>query len=506
MKTLQAFLPRSALVALLLAFVTTLFVTTFAVAQEGNLRVATDVPVQLDPAFASLDPEIAILNAVYDYLVDIDANNEITPRLAQDWTISEDGLTYTFTLAEGVTFHDGSSLRAQDVVWTFDRLRDPDTDLPTADLYNNIDTIEATGDLEVTFTLTETNPFFLYDLTDNHALVLKEGVESPETAFNGTGPFRVVDYRAEAGMDLEANPDYFMEGKPGLATLEFLFFSDQNASVSAIRGGQVDAVYNMPLPLFETLERESDINAVTTPTNSFNIIRMRTDQPPGDDPRVIEAFKLAVNRAEIFEVLRSGRGALGQDSPIGPLYDRYYLDLEIPERNPERARELLAEAGYADGLSLDLYAPNSVDRPDLAVIVEQQLEDAGFDINVIIEPESAYYGDNTWLDVNFGITTWGSRPVPQFYFDVMVACGAKWNEARYCNEEVDDLIETAGTTRDEQERIDAYHELQRIMLAEAPLVIPYFVAEIAAISDDYTGFNLKAFVGRTDLASVRLSE
>ncbi|MBO9318841.1 MAG: 4-phytase, partial [Chloroflexus sp.] len=156
----------------------------------GRLRVASEIPVQLDPAFASSDAEILILNHVYDYLVDIDAANAIVPRLAREWTISEDGLRYRLVLAPGVTFHDGSPLTAADVVWTFNRLRDPALQLPTADLYANIADIAADGDNAVVFTLAEANPFFLYDLSDNHALVLRAESENPATAFNGTGPFR----------------------------------------------------------------------------------------------------------------------------------------------------------------------------------------------------------------------------------------------------------------------------------------------------------------------------
>jgi peptide/nickel transport system substrate-binding protein len=177
---------------------------------SGTLRVAWEIPVQLDPALASSDSEISIINSVYDYLVDIDSGSNIQPRLATDWTMSEDGLTYTFTLAEGVTFHDGSPLTGEDVVWTFDRLRDPDSGFPTADLYTNIADVSATGDLEVQFTLTQTNPFFLYDLSDNHAVVVKADAADLGTNFNGTGPFRVVDYSPENRMDLEANPDYFI--------------------------------------------------------------------------------------------------------------------------------------------------------------------------------------------------------------------------------------------------------------------------------------------------------
>jgi len=472
-------------------------------AQSGTLRVALEPPVRLDPAFASADAEIAVLNAVYDYLVDIGADNAIQPRLATDWTVSEDGLTYTFTLAEGVAFHDGSPLTADDVVWTFDRLRDPELELPTADLYANISAVEATAEREVTFTLKKRNPFFLYDLSDNHAVILKAGTAEADTTFNGTGPFVVESYSAGNRMALTANPDYFMADKPGVERLEFIFFSDQIAGVDALRGAQVDLVMRMPTALFATLESAPGIETANVPTNAFDLVRLRADRPPGDDPRVQQALKLATDRQVIVELVTLGLAAPGQDSPIGPLFSQYYAEnLVVPPRDPERARELLAEAGYEDGLSLDLYTPDSGDRPDLAVVLQEQWAEAGIDVNVIVEPESVYYGDNGWLEVDLGITGWGSRPIPQFFLEVMLACGARWNEAHWCDEEVDALIERAGTTPDEEVRAEAYHEIQRILLERGPIIVPYFFPQFGAIREGFTGFAMNAFPGRTDLAAI----
>ena len=472
-------------------------------APEGVLRVAMDVPVQLDPAFASSDTEIAILNAIYDYLIDIAPNNDIQPRLAQSWTVSEDGLTYVFTLPEGVLFHDGSPLTAADVVWTFDRLRDPELGLPTADLYSNIASVEATGDTEVTFTLAATNPFFLYDLSDNHALIVKAGTED-FTQFNGTGPFKATNYSPEDRMEFAANENYFIPGKPGVANLEMVFFSDQAASVDALRGGQIDLVMRMPTPLFLTLQQEPGIVTSNIPTNGFDLIRLRSDRAPGNDERVIQAFKLATDRDAISDLVTLGLGAVGRDSPIGPLYTAYYTtEPPIPARDPAAAKALLADAGYTDGLQIDLHVPDSGDRPDLAVILKEQWAEAGIDANVIVEPESVYYGDNGWLEVDLGITGWGSRPIPQFYLDVMLKCGAQWNESHFCDAEFDELATTAGTTLDEAERVAAYQDIQRIMIERGPVIIPYFFAQLGAIRDTFDGFELKAFAGRTDLANIQ---
>lgn len=470
---------------------------------QGTLRVASEIPVNLDPAGASSDAEILILHSIYDYLVDIDGENNITPRLAERWEVSDDGLTYTLNLVAGAAFHDGSPLTANDVVWTFDRLRDPALGLPTADLYANVVSVAAEGDTTVVFTLGETNPFFLYDLSDNHALVLKAETADPATTFNGTGPFKVVDYSAENRITLEANPDYFVPGKPGVANLEIIFFADAAAAVGALRGGQVDIAMRMPTPLWQALQQESGLQAVQVPTNGFDLVRLRSDRAPGDDPRVIQAMKLATDRDDIFQRVSLGIGAPGRDSPIGPLFSAYYTEATpLPPRDVDAARALITEAGYADGLNIDFHVPDSGDRPDLAVVLQEQWAPAGINVNIIVEPESVYYGDDGWLEVDLGITGWGSRPIPQFYLDVMLVTDAVWNESHFSDPEFDALAREAGTTLDEEERIQAYAEIQRILIERGPVVIPYFFAALGAVRDGFTGFELRPFPGRTDLAAI----
>ncbi len=471
--------------------------------KAGFLRVATQNVENLDPALISSDSEILLANHVYDYLVDFDVQNKIRPRLATSWSVTDDGLTYQFQLAEGVQFHDGSELTARDVVWTFDRLRDPARGYPTADVYSEVAQIAATGDLEVTFTLSEPNPFFLFDLSDNHALILKEGTEDAGTNFNGTGPFIVTEYVIEDRIILEANPAYFIAGQPRLAGLEIIFFNDETAAVNALRSGQIDLVMRMSSSLFTSLQGEDGIETVDIPTNGFDLIRLRSDRAPGNDPRVIQALKLATDRDAIFEQVQQGYGAVGRDSPIGPLYTTYYSEeAPIQARDVVAARELLAEAGYGEGLSLELHTPDTGNRPDLASVLKEQWSEAGVDVEIFVEPESVYYGDEGWLEVNLGITGWGSRPVPQFYLDVMLECDAIWNESHFCDEEFDSLSSVAGSTLDETERIRTYAEIQRLLIERGPVIIPYFFAQFAAIRDGFSGFELNAFAGRTDLRSV----
>lgn len=473
---------------------------------QAVLRVAVQPIVQTDPAFISSDPEVLVANQVYDYLVDVTVENTIAPSLATDWVVSEDGLVYEFKLAEGVTFHDGSAFTAEDIVWTFNRLRDPDSDFPTQDLYSNIASIEATSDYGVKFTLVEPNPFFLYDLSDNHALVLNAGTADAAVRFNGTGPFKVVSYSVEDRLTLEANPDYFLSGKPTLAGMEIIFFNDQAAMVDALRGGQVDLVFlASATDLYASLQGEPGIHLMEVSTNQFDLVRLRADRAPGNDPRVIQALKYATDREAIYQLVLQGYGSIGRDSPIGPLYSQYYSEENpLPERDLELARQLLADAGYEDGLNLELHTPDTGNRPTLALVLKEQWAEAGVNVDLIIEPESVYYGENGWLEVDLGITGWGSRPYPQFYFDTMLVCDAVWNEAHFCDEKLDALIKTAGTTLDEAERVQAYQDIQRVLIERGPVIIPYFAAQFAAMSDQFQGMEMKAFWGRTDLQRISL--
>ncbi len=479
---------------------------TPAADEPTTLTVGYDQIVQTDPALISSDAEVSVANAVYDYLVDVDANNEIQPRLARSWEVSEDGLTYTFQLTEDASFHDGAELTAEDVVYTFNRLRDPDSGYATVDLYSNIESIEATGDHEVTFTLAQTNPFFLFDLSDNHALVIKDGTEEA-TDFNGTGPFVVENYSPEDRIELTANDEYFIDGQPNIDRLVYVFFSDKAAAVDALRTEQVDLVMQLSTPLYQGLEEAEGIERYQVATNAFSVVRLRADQPPGDDPRVIQAMRHAIDRDAIFELVQQGMGELGRDTPVGPAYPTFYTeDIPLPERDIERAQELLAEAGYEDGLDLTLRLPEAQNFPDLAVVLKEQLAEAGINVEVSVEPESVYYGENGWLEATFGITGWGHRPYPQFYLDVMLVCDAKWNESHFCDEEFDQLVETAGSTTDQEEQVEAYHEIQRILIERGPIIVPFFFPQLGAQREYVDNFQMKAFPGRSDFRPVTITQ
>lgn len=466
--------------------------------QTGTLRVAWPTPATLDPLLASADSEISLLNAVYDYLIDTDASSQLVARLAESWEASEDGLSYTLKIREGVIFHDGSALTLDDILWTFDRLRNDPNAGPTKDLLAAVSDISAGEGNTIVFTLSAPNPDFLYSLTDNHVVILQKDAANIGTDFNGTGPFVLSEYLAGDRAILTSNGSYW-GGAPAIAGLEFIYFDDPEAQVSALQGGEVDVALRMDTPTFAALAGDDAYTAVDIPTSGHNLVRLRADRAPGNDERVQKAFKLATDRQAIWERIQLGYGAVGKDSPIGPIFGNYFdAELQPPARDPQAANALLVEAGYADGLDITLYVPNGGDRPELAQLLAAQWEEAGIRATIEIQDEATYYADSGWLEVDLGITPWGARPVPQLYLDLYLKTGAVWNEAHFSDARVDELITTAGTALDEQTRIDAYREIQQILLDRGPIIIPYFFPQFLATVANVSGIALHPFAGRTN--------
>ncbi|MCE2471746.1 MAG: ABC transporter substrate-binding protein [Anaerolineae bacterium] len=462
---------------------------------SGTLRLAWLTPATLDPRSASGDSEIAIFNAVYDYLIETDAASNLVPRLASSWELSDDGLVYSLQLRDDATWHDGSPVSVDDVLWTIEWHQEAESTLASL---ISAGSFEAAGDNQITITLSEPNPDFLYNLTDNKFVVLKSGAEDIGVAFNGSGPFVLEEIIPGDRAIMSANENYW-RGAPSIDRLEFIFFDDQQAGIAAVQGGTADGIMRLDNSSFLGFSGDANFHTADIPTSGHHLTRLRADRAPGNDPLVQKAFKLATDRDAIWERVQLGFGAVGKDSPIGPAFGQYFLaDAEAPPRDPEAAAALLAEAGYPDGLDMILYAPNSGNFPDLTQALASQWEEAGIRIEIQLEAENTYWNE-LWDQVDLGTTGWGPRPVPQLYLDLAYHSEGPWNESHYSNARLDELIELARTSLDQDERTATYKEIQQIFLDEGPIVVPYFFAQFMVLASNISGVELQPFAGRTNL-------
>ncbi len=469
----------------------------------GTLRRGWQPPTTLDPALQTNVNEIAAVAQLYDWFVWIDEKNQPAPALATGWETSKDGLTWTFELRKGVTFHSGKALTTDDVIFTFNRLRDKKTGAATADLYANITDVKAPDASHVQFVLAKPNPDLPADLGDYHSAVVDSTQKDFKTTFNGTGPFMMDKFSPEDRATFKRNPNYWMSGMPYLDGVQDIYAPELNAHVESLQGGQIDVVMGLPAQLAETLKKVGKFPLLEGLTNMHFAIRMRSDRGAAKDPRVRQALKLATDRSAILQTARLGYGVTGRDTPIGPVFGDYYLNVPEPKRDVAQAKALLKEAGF-ENLQITLTAQNAMDVPQIAQVWQQQLADAGVKVDINVVPVDTYYQDDGWLQVDYGITDWGSRATPQPYLQLAYMTGAKWNESHWSDPELDSLATQAASEMDHAKRVDLYKKIQQIFIDRGPIIVPYFEKSVVATAPKVKGLVVHPDYSRSTMRSVYL--
>jgi peptide/nickel transport system substrate-binding protein len=480
--------------------------------RSGTLRVGWTSPVNLDPALFADAPDASIGVAVYDYLFTINPQAEVVPSLAKSFTWSDDSKTLTLTLQSGVKFHDGSDFTSADVKFTLERLQDEKLGSPARGLLKDIATIEAADTTTVTITLNNPVAGFLANLADYHMAILKEGTTEPAKTFNGTGPFKTSADRIDVttGATFDANENYWQAGWPKIAKLEFTFNKDVSALVQALKGGQLDYVARVPQELFADINQDASLTGSNIPTNLFPNVRLRADRKPGSDPLVRQAFRLAIDRDALNQSLYDGLAAPGYDFPVGPYYKTLSTKpTDFPKRDVAKAKELLTQAGYKDGLNIELYAPSGeFNSAELAQLLQQQLKEASINVDLKLVEGGVYYSDekNNWLDADFAITGWATRADPQAYFSLMYRSDGIWNESHWNDSEVDKLIDEASKETDNAKRAEIYAKLQAIFIERGPSFIPFFRPALAGQSAKVSGIEANADPGLTNFATAVIAK
>lgn len=459
----------------------------------GTLRFSYFEPATIDPHFTSDASGQHFSKLWCDTFVFMDEENNpsFERGIAESYEVDPEGKKWTFKIRKGVKFHDGREMNAQDVKFSFDRLRDPEVGSPAVDMYSNIREIKTSDDYTVVFELNESKPEFLKDLGTCHALIADANCKDFRTDWNGTGPFVIESYTPGDRAVLKRNQDYWLKDEnskqlPYLDGLEFIFMEDQSAQVEALRGGQLDYLFYLPLEPIAMLKEEADINVYQAPSNGTRVIHMRADKPPFDDVRVRQALKLATDRSDMLVGAIEGLGVTGRDTPIGPAFALEYLDVPELKRDIKKAKELLAEAGYPEGFDVEFHCIDSPPFPSMAVIWKEQLEDIGVNLDIQLHPSSVYY-DEMWLEVELGASGWGARPAPLHVIELAYVKDALWNQTHWNDPELNELVKSVSSEMDENKRIELYHQIQEIFFERGPIIVPFWLDSLWAARKNVKG-------------------
>ncbi len=447
-------------------------------------------PTSLDlitTAGAALDQ--ILLDNVYETLLKADETGEIGPGLADLPEVSADGTVYTFTLPEGVTFHNGEALTADDVVWSLDQLRAPEA--TGVDDLASVATVEATDDTTVTVTLTQPDNNLLFNLTRRAGAVLDSGTTELADSANGTGPFVLDEWNVGTSISLATNADYWGDA-PAIAGVTFVYFTDANAAVNALTTGDADILTGISSDLVGPLQDDDDYVVNQGTTNGEFTLGFNNASGPLADVAVRRAIRQAIDHDGIIE-LNNGFGTL-IGGPVPPT-DPWYEDLtDVVPYDLEAAKAALAEAGYADGFDLRFVYPN-IYPTTIAEYLATQLSEVG--INLDIQPVEF----SVWLD-----QVYGSRD-----YDVTVVNHVEprdidnygkdyyWN---YDNPDVTELIADAKVAPTPDEATELLTQAARQIAEDSPVDWLFLGADLTASTADVTGYPVNDTASRFDASDI----
>lgn len=450
--------------------------------------VATNIDSgSMNPWLSTTSTDKHIVNHLYDTLLMRAEDMSVQPHLAQSYTPIDD-LTWEFTLRDDVTFTNGERLTAHSVAFTVEHFRDPALNAPSIAQFSLIESVEVLDDF--TFRFHTSSPFPALPALMTEFWIVPEGYTSEVGGIGlgtepvGSGPYTLVEWVRDDRIVMEANPNYW-NGVPAIRFVEFRVVPDQNTRIAQAQTGEADIVAQVPAESIQLLERSGRVTVreAAGPRAYFLMLNNRLDTPLRD-VRVRQALNYAVDVDSIIEFIFEGRGqALA--TLMTPEQFGYDATVEPYGYDPERARELLSEAGYPDGFEIDMEGPTSryPKDVDVAQIIVSQLAEVGIKVNLSIVEWGTYIGQfrseegqPMWL-LGWSIPTFD----PDSILSPLLTPGNTYD--RFDDEELQALIERARSTVDADDRTQVYSDVQNRMMEVAPMVFLYQLNELYAVSN-----------------------
>ncbi len=429
------------------------------------------------------EPMVMLMNR----LVRPDQKGIMEPDLAISWSADKTATTWTFKLREGVKFHDGTDFDADDVIYSLGRIKNPELDSPVASVLGIVESVEAVDPLTVKIKLSGPHSDLPLLLSDYRVrMMAKDSADTIAKTGLGTGPYMLVSVDPEGTTYLKANPNYW-EGAPKVENFEIIAIPDGSARVQALLTGQIDALSGVSIHDAKLFDSEKfNIHAVSG--GNWVGIAFRTDVKPYTDPRIRKALRIATDRQAMLKlVVGQEGGVITCDHPVWS-GDQYRTDFDCPQQIDESKR-LLAEAGYPDGIEIDIF---TTDRHpawiNMVQVYQQQAAPAGIKVNLVKAPSDGYW-DDVWMKKPACTTNWSQRPADQILNEDFRG-GASWNETYYNKPEFDALLDKAREELDFNKRKALYAQLQKILYEDGGLLIPFHLNEITISSSKVSGFNM----------------
>lgn len=450
--------------------------------------------VGLDPHKVTAASSFQIIAQVYNQLIDLNDDYSPAPELAESWE-NPDDTTFIFHLRQGVKFHNGREMVAEDVKYSFERILNPDTASPWTSQLASIDSIETPDDYTVIIRLSEPYGAFMSTIASTWAAIVpQEAVEEfgdLQKNMVGTGPFMLEEYVPDTRTVLKAFKDYW-GGAPLLDGITYLIIPDEASRLAALRTGEIHMTAIADPTAVGLAARSPGVEVVSQPTTDYYLWGFNTQREPLNDVRVRQALSLAIDRQAVLDAVMFGEGLVS--GPIVPTLGEWSLPIdELPFYEPdiEKAKQLLAEAGYPDGFDLTITAsPAYPQFISIALVIQQQLKTIG--VNATLDQVEWGTFVKKWVDRDFDtfVSYNGSGNDPDRALYPALVTGGSVNAFQFSDPEVDELLQKGRTTVDRAERIKIYHQAEKVIAEKVPFIFLFTRTEYIGLRDNVHGFQL----------------
>ncbi|WP_262029062.1 ABC transporter substrate-binding protein [Microvirga sp. Mcv34] len=468
-------------------------VAAMASASAQVLEIGADNgPTGLDPHLITAFPSFMVVNGnIYEGLTAVDKDLKIVPGLAESWTAAPDGKGYTFKLRQGVKFHDGSAMEAKDVVASLNRVLSKDIASPLASRLSAIESANAVDPTTVELKLKEPSAALLSSLAT--IAIVPGSMEANKDALQkapvGTGPFKFQEWQPNGFILLTKNEAYWDKGMPKLAGLKFNIVPESATRQVGLTNGQYALLPNIDAATALQLKGKPNVKLSETMDLAYTLIGMNVSKPPFDNPKVREAVNYAINRQEIVDAALFGAGVPG--GPLSPALKNWALDVSkfaCYKPDPAKAQALLKEAGVATPVSVTMKVLPRQDIKDIAQVVQEQLNKAGFKVELVNQEQGQFIQD--WRNSNFDLfaSINAGQPDPDDYFYRTFRTGGSTNVFKYSDAEIDGLLDQARTQQDQAARKAAYDKVQQKLACSGPVAHLTYGTLFSAMNSKLQGF------------------
>lgn len=457
----------------------------------GTLRVAMQVQKMEDPATYSWVEMSNQTRHMLEHLTFTTPDNVTRPMLAESWEASDDLKTWTFKLRKGVMWHNGDELVADDIIYNMERWMSPEVGSSNIGLSTFASMVEEKDGKKVMIpgSLEKVDDYTIKMNLSKPVLSVPEDLYNYPTAIVhrsfkpplsdnpiGTGAYTLTNLKVGERCELKrvtemtnGKPFTYWGGKVYVDDIHYYNFDEDN-QLTAFASGDVDAIYEFGIEQFELAEAlEGEI--IEARTAQTLCCRMQVTQKPFDDVRVRQAVVAACDNSVYRDLVFQGRGDIAENHHVSPIHPEYY---ELPglKRDVEKAKKLLADAGYPDGIELTIDVGNT-DGPwhqTVAEIMRDQMKDAGIKLNINVMPASKYW--EVWDKTPFGATAWTHRPLGTMVLSLGYRSGVPWNETLFADAEFDAALDDAEATLDVEARREKMKKVESILQDAAVMVQP----------------------------------